>query len=143
MPVRPTLAALSLVCLATPSPAADLAVTIEGLRTTKGLVSICVFARSADFPDCGAAPPAMRLNVRADSVSEPVVFEGLDEGVLAIAVLHDENGNGRLDTNFLGIPNEGVGISTNRLPRFSAPAFEDAAFRFDGGSGQSVKLVYW
>ena len=49
-----------------------------------------------------------------------MTFKGLKDGVYAIAIIHDENTNGKLDTNFIGIPAEGVafppirGCSANR-----------------------------
>lgn len=128
---------------AMPSVAGELTLSIEGLRSAKGLVSICLVLEPTAFPDCRATPPSMRRSLRADSLVEPVVFDGLEDGTLAVVVLHDENANGRLDTNLFGIPREGVAISNNRLRRFAAPRFGDAAFRFAGESAQSVRMVYW
>ena len=43
------------------------------------------------------------------------------------------------DTNLLGMPTEGVGVSNNGMPRMSAPTFEAARFTVAGG--QTVKLA--
>ena len=40
-------------------------------------------------------------------------FNDIPPGTYAIAVFHDENANGKLDKNFLGIPCEGYGASNN------------------------------
>jgi uncharacterized protein (DUF2141 family) len=42
------------------------------------------------------------------------VFDELPSGACAVAVVHDENGNGRLDKNSLGIPTEGYDVPNNR-----------------------------
>ena len=51
----------------------------------------------------------------------------------AVAVYHDENGNGQLDTNFLGIPKEGVGASNDASSTFGPPKYDDAKFKYSGG----------
>jgi uncharacterized protein (DUF2141 family) len=56
-----------------------------------------------------------------------------------MAVVHDTNGNGRADTNFLGIPTEGVGVSNNVMPRMSTPTFD--ANRFSVAPGQVTRLA--
>jgi uncharacterized protein (DUF2141 family) len=48
-------------------------------------------------------------------------------------VFHDENSNGKLDTNLLGIPREGVSASNNAKGHFGPPKFDAAAFNFGGG----------
>ena len=61
-------------------------------------------------------------------------FDGLPAGVYAAAMIHDENGNRKLDTNWMGIPTEGYGASRDAKGRFGPPRFEDAAFSYSGGS---------
>jgi len=55
-------------------------------------------------------------------------FKDVTPGEWAIAVVHDENKNGKMDTNWLGIPKEGYGASRNPRPRIGAPDFKDAKF---------------
>lgn len=123
--------------------AADLALTVEGLRSRSGNLSICLFRQPSNFPDCEAAKTTQRLTLPATRAGEPIVFRGLGAGAYAVTVLHDENGDGRLDTNLLGIPKEGVGITNNRLPKFSAPTFTDARFEMPEGRQQTVTVEYW
>ncbi|MFC1645760.1 DUF2141 domain-containing protein [Candidatus Omnitrophota bacterium] len=59
-----------------------------------------------------------------------VFFKGLPYGEYAIKVFHDKNDNKKLDTNFLGIPNEAFGFSNNARGTFGPPAFEKAKFLF-------------
>jgi uncharacterized protein (DUF2141 family) len=134
--------ALVLAGWAGTAAAADLSLTIEGARSSRGTVAICLWSDSAGFPDCGASRTAQRRTVAAGTLGQPIVFKGLKPGTFAISALHDENGNGRLDTNFLGIPKEGIAVSNDALPKFSAPRFADTAFPLNGSAGRRITLFY-
>lgn len=70
-------------------------------------------------------------------------FSDIKPGNYAIAVIHDENINGELDTNFFGVPTEGYGFSSDAEVNMSAPSFANAEFSYDGGELQlSIKLSY-
>jgi uncharacterized protein (DUF2141 family) len=56
------------------------------------------------------------------------VFENMATGTYAIAAFLDENGNGKMDTNFLGIPREKYGFSNNARPLMRAANFKEASF---------------
>jgi uncharacterized protein (DUF2141 family) len=58
-------------------------------------------------------------------------FEDIVHGTYALKVFHDKNGNGELDTNFMGLPKEHFGFSNNAMGRFGPPKFERAKFVFD------------
>ena len=62
------------------------------------------------------------------------VFKGLPKGVYGISGFHDENKNGKLDTNFVGYPVEEYCASRNARNTFSAPSFADAKFNYVGGT---------
>ncbi|MFH6983556.1 DUF2141 domain-containing protein [Marinoscillum sp. 108] len=55
-----------------------------------------------------------------------VTFEGLPSGEYAISIYHDENGNGQLDANFMGIPTEDYAFSNNAPSRFGPASYSDA-----------------
>jgi len=61
-------------------------------------------------------------------------FEDIPPGTYALAVIHDENMNGKLDTNWLGIPKEGYGFSNDVKALLGAPSFSAASFKYDGGT---------
>lgn len=69
-------------------------------------------------------------------------FTGIASGTYAIAAYHDENANGKLDRNFIGIPSEPYGMTNDARPKiFAAPTFDDAKFVYGGGSvTQRVRL---
>jgi uncharacterized protein (DUF2141 family) len=60
-----------------------------------------------------------------------------------VSAFHDENSNGKMDTNFVGKPREGVGASNNAKGHFGPPKFDDAAFRYSGGHlDLSIAIAY-
>jgi len=59
-------------------------------------------------------------------------FEDIPLGAYALAVVHDENMNGKLDTNWLGIPTEGYGFSNEAKALLGAPSFSATRFPYDG-----------
>ncbi len=125
--------------------AADLTVTIDNLRNDHGQVILCVFsAESSDkasFPDCMKGLPIRQSKAIIAAGKVVMTYTGLKDGVYAVAAIHDENGNGQLDTNFLGIPTEGVGVSTN--PRLMGkPRFDQAQFEIKGKTAITVNAKY-
>jgi uncharacterized protein (DUF2141 family) len=77
------------------------------LRNVKGQV-VCALHASADgFPKNGDKAIAQAKS-RIASGYAVCDFPDVKEGTYAIAVFHDENSNGKLDTNFMGMPSEGV-----------------------------------
>lgn len=116
---------------------ASLTVSFSGLRSSRGLMRGCLTREARFFPDCDKDPHALRLSVPATPDAR-MVFASVPPGDYALSILHDENGNGRLDT-MMGIPKEGVGFSENPVLRFSAPKF--AAARFTIGERDMVKDV--
>jgi uncharacterized protein (DUF2141 family) len=59
-------------------------------------------------------------------------FEDIPPGMYALAVVHDENMNGKLDTKWLGIPTEGYGFSNDAKALLGAPSFSAASFSYGG-----------
>ena len=57
-----------------------------------------------------------------------------------MSAFQDENGNGKLDTNFIGMPKEGVGASNDAAGKFGPPKFDDARFNYK--AGRSVMTIH-
>lgn len=122
------------------SPIGRLDVEVAGLRSDKGVVRVCVTSDSQSFPKCHGDVRAVKRNVPANT--RTLTLEGLPPGAYAAAVLHDENGNKRLDT-FAGVPTEGFGFSRNPAIRFGPPRFDAARFAVTGEANrQQVRLRY-
>jgi uncharacterized protein (DUF2141 family) len=59
-------------------------------------------------------------------------------------LFHDENENKELDTNFIGIPREGMGTTNNKKPKFRAPKFEEASFKLESSVYKAeIELIYY
>ncbi|MCK7593475.1 DUF2141 domain-containing protein [Pseudomarimonas salicorniae] len=125
--MRPALIAALLALAAAPLDAATLAVEVQGIAAQSGQLSLALYGSEAGWK--GEAKPVDRRVGKPDGSSAlRFTFVNLPPGRYAVRVAHDENGNGKLDTNFIGIPKEGVGSSNNpqvmRAPRFDEAVFE-------------------
>lgn len=110
-----------------PSQQATLTVHIGRLRNDKGHVLVSLFREAQGFPDnAAAALRKAKLEIRDRKTS--VQFTGLPPGRYAIAILHDENDDGKMNKNGLGIPREGYGFSNNVSGAFGPPSFARASF---------------
>lgn len=121
-------------------PVARLDVSVEHLRSARGSLRLCLTADPDNFPNCVDDADAETRTVPAGV--HAIRFEGLPRGGYALAVIHDENDNHRLDT-FAGIPREGFGFSNNPAIGFGAPRFAAARFALSGDAQrQQVTMRY-
>lgn len=105
------------------------------------MVRLCLTRNPQFFPECNRDPAAVKRNVAPGEASS-IRLSGIAPGTWALAVMHDENGNGRLD-RFLAIPREGFGFSRNPRLRMGPPRYEDVRFDFSGAAmRQTVRLRY-
>jgi uncharacterized protein (DUF2141 family) len=104
-----------------------LTVRVSQLRNDQGRVAVAVFASPSDFPDQKRALRGQLAKIEKGHAA--VTFTGLKPGLYAVAVLHDENDNAKMDFNFLGMPLEGYGFSNDASAPFGPPSFEAAAFK--------------
>jgi uncharacterized protein (DUF2141 family) len=123
---------------------ADLTIKVVGARNAKGKVRVAIFRDAKGFPDEPAN--ALKENVAdidAKGLSAETVFPGLPPGTYAVTVIHDENGDGKMDKNFLGMPKEGHAASNNPDPKRRAPKFEEAQFTLSAPAlTLETKLLY-
>jgi uncharacterized protein (DUF2141 family) len=114
-------------------------VEIAGLLNDKGQVLCAIYSSADGFPREGDKALA-HANSPISGRHAVCDFPGLNAGTYAISAFHDENSNGKLDTNFMGIPREGVGASNNAKGHFGPPKFDAAVFRFSG-SRLELKII--
>lgn len=112
--------------------AAELRVNVAGLRSGDGDVHYALYDKAEGFP-------TQRGKIAGDSVKAAapgvvIVLGGLVPGRYAVAVYHDENGNGRFDQGIFGIPLEDYGFSNDASAWFAPPPFADAAVTVDGAT---------
>ncbi len=118
----------------------NVTIKVEGLRSAKGSVGISLYNEKGEFPGEGAIQTKV---VKLESTKHfEVVFEGLEAGEYAVALMHDENGNGDLDFNEYGMPLEGFGFSNNVDVSMGPATFQQAAFKVNESVNQSISLLY-
>lgn len=105
--------------------AAELTVRVEGIPSTAGRLLLSVAASSEAWD--GQAAPAAAQRVPVQDTSAEIVFSGLAPGRYAVAVIHDANDNGKLDTNPVGMPIEAYGFSNSPDALMRKATFEEAA----------------
>jgi len=94
------------------------------------------------FPKCAGDPHSYRLVVPAGSAAQ-LTFKGVTPGRYAIALLHDENDNGKADRALGMMPKEGYGFSRDAPVRMAPPKYADAAFTVgEGGQSLAIKMRY-
>lgn len=126
--------------LAGATPVASLEIDVQNLRSAKGLIRVCLTADPGNFPDCKSDARSLTRSVPAGQ--HLVRFEGLAPGDWAAAIIHDENGNGKLDT-MMGIPREGFGFTRNPAIAFGPPRFKAASFAMGADPEiQPVRMRY-
>ncbi len=111
--------------MSTVAAAADVTVTITGARSDDGIVLLSLHNEKKGFPGENAL---VEKKAELEDGKAKIVFKDVESGAYAIALIHDEDGNGKLKTNFIGIPKEGIGTSNNVKPRFGPPSYEKASF---------------
>lgn len=129
--------AAALIFIAGQASAARISVTISGLHSAQGNVFVGLYATPSKFLN-GTQNDAMR-RVPASTGPMTVVFDNLPPGTYAVGAYHDENGNEHLDTNFLGLPEEGYALSNGVRAVTSKPTFQQAAFTV-GDQGAAIAL---
>ena len=118
-------------------------VQVLNIRNSTGTVDCALFESPEGFPTevLRSATNVMVIKVRQTQAR--CDFEDIPPGRYALAVIHDENMNGKLDTNMLGIPTEGYGFSNDVTGLFGAPAFSAASFAYDGRNLElTISLQY-
>ena len=121
---------------------ATLTVVISDVRSDVGALNIAIYDNKNDW--LGSSTVQKRsLTVLEHKVGGVVTtsFE-VEPGEYAISVHHDDNDNGKMDTNFIGIPKEPTGLSNGAVPKFGPPKYKDAAFRVGNeGFEMPIKLL--
>ena len=108
-----------------PALAADLTVEVVGALSNAGRMHFGLYDDARKFPEKDGRADGFETVIADNRVVG--VFPGLKPGRYAVAVFHDENGNGEFDQGFLGIPLEDYGFSNDATAFLGPPDFEEAA----------------
>ena len=105
--------------------AGTLTVHVKNIEHGEGASMVALHDGEKGYPI--KREPVASQSMPADDAGVTVSFENLASGTYAIALYHDENGNNKMDQNFIGIPKEGTGASNDAKGRMGPPKFKDAA----------------
>lgn len=117
--------------------AAELTVRIHDIRAQTGVLRVALVDGAPGWD--GKAAPVKADGAPPQSDGAAFVFKNLAPGTYAVMINHDENGNGKLDRNFMGMPTEGYGFSNNPTV-MRKPTWEEARFELAADKAIDVTL---
>ena len=120
----------------------SIAVFVHGLRNNQGTIKAKLYGDNPDdFLVSGKKLNAKRVPAKQESL--PLCLYAPTRGVYAVVVHHDENGNKKLDQNWIGMPTEGIGFSNNPKLFLVPPNHEEVTFSLlDDTTIINIKLHY-
>lgn len=140
--ILPALAGSALIAATLPAAAATLTVVAENVNKAKGNIVVAVYqgdkflSKKPEDRAHGAAVPAQKGPVT-------LVIENVEPGDYGLVVFHDANNNQDVDTNFIGMPKEGIGFSNGAKINMGPPKIDEARFTVaEPGATQSIELAY-
>jgi uncharacterized protein (DUF2141 family) len=118
-------------------------VTFREIKNNTGKMLCWAWASENGFPK---ETSKAALGPRGSSIQNKqavVEFDKVPAGTYAIGCVHDENNNGKMDTNFMGMPTEGYAASNDARAFAAPPKFSDAKFAYKGGPARfNLKVSY-
>ena len=120
----------------TPVDSATLTVEFEITKYSKGKIYVALYNSEDSF----LKKPIKGTIVTVENGKATATFEDVAAGTYAISSFYDKNGNGKLDTNFLGIPKEPTAMSNNAKGSFGPPKFKDAKFAMN--TNTTIQIAY-
>ncbi len=120
-------------------PVADLQVRISNLRNTNGHVLVSLFRNGEGYPD----QPEKSFRKGKATIyggNAVMLFTDVPAGDYAIAILHDENDDLKMNKSWLGLPKEGYGFSNNVMGMFGPPDLDKASFTVAAGTDRLIQI---
>ena len=117
-----------------------LSISIPNVKNTDGKIKLAIYNSAESFPKKKQAYKALIISI--DSIPLIIKIPKIPNGAYAIALFHDENGDGVFNKNFLGIPQEAYGFSNDAPAYLSAPSFEDCKFIVNKDKQLIINLNY-
>jgi uncharacterized protein (DUF2141 family) len=110
---------------------------VDNLKTSDGEIEVGVYTPKNKFPDEDDKFKKYRFKAKKGKIDEMIT--DIPYGELAMAIYHDENNNGKIDKNAIGIPKEPYAFSNNYKPTIKAPNFDNCKFSYNKKSS-TVKI---
>ncbi|MCB2079226.1 MAG: DUF2141 domain-containing protein [Novosphingobium sp.] len=134
-----TAAAALIPVAALAGDAGKLGVNVTGLHSTRGKLVACLWRDNKGFPSCEKSTTARRMVVPVNATTMQIAFPEVVPGTYAVTIHHDEDGNGKMQHNFIGMPKEGVGVSNNPG---GMPGFTKSLVTVTDGSAITIRMRY-
>ena len=116
----------------------SLSITISNIDEAKGQLMIAVVAGESGFNE--QETPVASFILPAVQGSVTVSTDALGPGEYGIRMFHDQNANGKMDSNLVGIPKEPYGFSNSAKGSFGPPKWKAVKFTIDGDTEQTIDL---
>ncbi len=121
-----------------------LAIQCTNLRTQNGKLVAVAWKDPATFRSDDLERAAGSASAAIDGEAVTLDFGELPAGKYAVAVLHDENENDKLDvTPLLQLPTEGMAFSRNPKMGLKGPSWDDCAFDLNADTVLPIEIKYW
>ncbi|MGK2924798.1 MAG: DUF2141 domain-containing protein [Lysobacterales bacterium] len=134
---RLTSALFALVPVLGLAQVADISVRVVRAEPATGTLEISLFNSAETF----LQEPFLQTSGPVNEDGRyAALFAKVPTGEYAVVVVHDENGNGKLDNGFLGIGGEGYAFSNDARPLFGRPSFERAKFAVENDTRVEINL---
>jgi uncharacterized protein (DUF2141 family) len=115
------------ICSLMSAQNANLTVAVSGLKNNTGMVKVGLYNSEGTF--LKTIYKSITSEIKNNSAT--VTFVGIPKGEYGISTYQDENSNGILDKNMIGIPSEDFACSNNAKGFMGPPAYEDAKFNIN------------
>jgi uncharacterized protein (DUF2141 family) len=117
-----------------------LEVVVKNIKVEKGKIMVGLFVSEDSF----LKNATLGKVIQASGTEVHVIFEDIKPGEYGLSIIHDENENGELDTNMMGIPTEGFAFGNNAMGMFGPPSFEKAKIKIEDkkSASQTITLKY-
>lgn len=121
--------------------AETLTITIADIRESEGrlMIQVANSEKGFEFSEDSAAPPPVAISQLAEA-GEMTFEVTLPPGIYGARVLHDLNGTGKVDSNFVGMPKEPWAFSNNATGRLGPAKWQDAKFEISGNTAVEIRL---
>jgi uncharacterized protein (DUF2141 family) len=120
-----------------------LTIRVVNASNASGEIRLALFQNAQGFPgDASKAFRTQPAQIDRQTLSAQVVLTEIPQGVYAVSVFHDENGNGKFDKNLVGIPKEAYGASNNPTKKMRPPTFDEAKFSLGSQQSLEIRLIH-
>jgi uncharacterized protein (DUF2141 family) len=115
----------TLILLSTSVQATQLEIDISGIKSDAGKIYMQLFRGEDNFKQ---NKPVVATFIEAKTGEAKVLFNDVEAGEYAVRFFHDENDNGKLETNLFRLPTEGYGFSNDATPNFGPVSYSQMKF---------------